>query len=106
MAGEQSKQPVKVTRDELYKKVWETPMSRLAAHYGISGNGLAKTCDRLKIPYPSRGYWARKAAGQTMVKIRLPDPEEGTPIDTKNSPDSNLTRTAQVSPEVFQPALY
>ena len=45
------KQPVTVTREELYRQVWETAMSRLAEQYGISGNGLAKICDRLKVPY-------------------------------------------------------
>jgi hypothetical protein len=45
-------------------------MSRLAADYGISGNGPAKICDRLKIPYPPRGYWAKKAAGQKVVQYR------------------------------------
>lgn len=31
-------------------------MSKLAAEFGVSGNGLAKICDRLKVPYPGRGY--------------------------------------------------
>ena len=49
-------------------------MSRLAAEYGISGNGIAKICDRLNIPYPPRGHWAKKAAGQKVVQYRLPEP--------------------------------
>jgi hypothetical protein len=35
-------QPTKLSREELYAAVWETPMSRLAYQYGISDNGLAK----------------------------------------------------------------
>ena len=46
---------VTVTREELFRQVWEMPMSRLAATYGITGNGLAKICDRITIPYPPRG---------------------------------------------------
>ena len=68
MANEQPKRPVTISREQLYKQVWETPMSRLGVQYGISGNGLAKICDRLSVPYPPRGYWARKAAGQ----VRFP----------------------------------
>src|SRR5690606_11576503 len=49
-------QPRTMTREELYNAVWTTPMSRLAEDYGISGNGLAKICDREDIPYPPRGY--------------------------------------------------
>src|SRR5690349_20673679 len=86
MANEQSKRPITISREQLYKQVWETPMSRLAADYGISGNGLAKICDRLNVPYPPRGYWARKAAGQKVVQLRLPDPADDTPGDVTITP--------------------
>ena len=42
--------PVTLTRDELHKLVWETPMSRLFERFGLSGNGLAKICRRLDVP--------------------------------------------------------
>jgi hypothetical protein len=61
-------------------------MARLAAEYGISGNGLAKICDRLKIPYPPRGYWAKKAAGKAVVEYRLPEPDVGTPLEVTITP--------------------
>lgn len=47
-------------------------MRALALHYGISDVGLAKTCKRLRVPVPGRGYWARKAAGQNVRRIPLP----------------------------------
>lgn len=43
-------QPTVLTREELYSAVWATPMSRLVEDYGISGNGLAKICDRENVP--------------------------------------------------------
>jgi hypothetical protein len=86
MAGEGAKQPVTVTRDHLYSQVWATSMSKLALHYGISGNGLAKICDRLRIPYPPRGYWAKKAAGHKDVQYRLPEPSADTPGEVTISP--------------------
>jgi len=86
MADEQPKRSATVTREDLYKQVWETPMSRLAADYGISGNGLAKICDRLKIPYPPRGYWAKKAAGKKVIEFRLPDAKDDTPTEVTISP--------------------
>ena len=72
----------RVTRDELYELVWQTPMSRLAQEFGVTGNGLAKACDRLDVPYPPRGYWAKKAAGKTVVKYKLPARRDDTPVDT------------------------
>lgn len=96
------KSPTTVSREELYKQVWETPMSRLAQAYGISGNGLAKVCNRLKIPYPPRGYWAKKAAGKKVVQYRLPEREEGTPQSALIKPIPPPAPPPEVPAEVRQ----
>ena len=62
----------KISRSELYKRVWETPVTRLAKEYGLSDVGFAKICKKYDIPRPPRGYWAKKAAGQSMPKKPLP----------------------------------
>ncbi|MBN9304806.1 MAG: hypothetical protein BGO82_11135 [Devosia sp. 67-54] len=72
----------RVTRDELYALVWQKPMSRLAEEFGISGNGLAKICDRMAVPYPPRGYWAKKEAGKPVVTFKLPPRKDGIPEAT------------------------
>lgn len=69
-----------VTREDLYRLVWETPITRLAAGYGITGTGLKKICDRLDVPVPPRGYWARKEAGQPVVQFRLLKAKAGAPL--------------------------
>lgn len=69
----------RVSREELYALVWKTPMSRLAADFGLSGNGLAKICARLDVPVPPRGYWAKKDAGKPVVAYRLPPQKQGVP---------------------------
>ncbi len=68
-----------VTREELYVQVWQTPMSKLAGQYGVSDSGLRKICDRLNVPYPARGYWAKKAAGYNVTTRKLPTQKENTP---------------------------
>jgi hypothetical protein len=72
VSEEQQDKPTIVGREDLYRQVWETPMSRLGAHYGISGNGLKKICDRLQVPYPPRGYWAKQHAGKRVMRSPLP----------------------------------
>ncbi|MBZ5526809.1 MAG: hypothetical protein LAN71_02765 [Acidobacteriia bacterium] len=63
----------KITRAELYEKVWKTPMQKLAAEFGLSDVGLAKLCKRHQIPVPGRGYWARLQFGQKPTRTRLPN---------------------------------
>jgi hypothetical protein len=72
MPDADAKKPVTLSREELYALVWATPISRLAGQYGLSDNGLAKICRRLDVPYPPRGYWARKAAGKKVTQSPLP----------------------------------
>ena len=94
------KLPITLTRDELYAKVWAVPMSRLAEQYGISGNGLAKICDRLAIPYPPRGYWARKAAGKKISQSALPPPAAGKPVQVTITPTVPALPPATLAPEL------
>ncbi len=58
-----------INRKELYKKVWEAPITRLSKEYGLSDVGFAKICRKHNIPRPPRGYWARKAAGYRVKRI-------------------------------------
>jgi hypothetical protein len=63
---------IAMTREELYEKVWSTPMEKLAAEFGFSGRGFAKLCRRHRIPVPARGYWARLQVGQSVRRTPLP----------------------------------
>lgn len=59
-------------RESLYELVWSEPVSKLAPQFGLSGVGFAKMCKRLGVPLPSRGFWARKQAGQSPRRPPLP----------------------------------
>lgn len=69
---EQVASETKLTRGQLYDQVWSTPMVKLAERFGLSDRGLAKLCERHKIPVPGRGYWRRKETGQPMKRHQLP----------------------------------
>jgi len=51
-------------REKLYEEVWNEPVVLVAKRYGISGVALGKTCRKLAVPLPPRGYWARVRAGR------------------------------------------
>jgi len=68
--------PITFNREQLYKEVWETPVSKLSESYGISFSQLKKVCNELNIPTPDSGYWTKVRMGKS-VKIKpLPNSEK------------------------------
>lgn len=51
-----------ISREAVYDAVWSRPLAMASKEFGLSANGLAKLCDRLGIPRPSRSYWATPVA--------------------------------------------
>jgi hypothetical protein len=82
-------------REELYQKVWEKPMLKLAEEYGVSAVALGKTCRKLCVPVPGRGHWAKLAHGhQGVRKTPLPKLDKvpvifRSQIATRKPPSSN-----------------
>jgi hypothetical protein len=66
-------------REELYERVWTTPMHRLAKEFGYSDVGLAKLCEKHNIPRPGLGYWRRIELGQKPNRPPLPVVEQPNP---------------------------
>lgn len=90
------RQAVRLTREELYEKMWSRPALSLAEEFGISGRGLGKICTRLETPVPPRGYWAKLAAGKHVIKIPLPTAKSDVPSEiliqpSPESPEAGLS---------------
>jgi hypothetical protein len=62
-------------RQELYEKVWQSPLRKLAKEYNISDVGVAKVCRKLKIPLPGLGHWTKIVCGHTIPRPPLPEVE-------------------------------
>lgn len=54
-------------REELYRLVWTSPVSEIAARLGVSDVALAKLCRRAGVPIPGRGYWQRTFAPRRSI---------------------------------------
>ena len=67
-----------ILRDELYRRVCDAPLSKVAPELGISATALAALCKAYRIPYPGSGYWTRKSLGLGVELVALP------PIDDPN----------------------
>lgn len=63
MRASQDEKKTILSRRDLYELVWSTPVTKLAEQFGISDRGLAKICERHRVPSPPRGYWAKLDAG-------------------------------------------
>jgi hypothetical protein len=73
------------SRNELYEKVWDRPVTKVAQDYGVSDVAIAKVCRKLKIPLPGRGYWAKKQYGYSVSRKPLPKLKEAIVV-TRNVP--------------------
>lgn len=60
------------SREELYKEVWDEPVSVVAKRYGITDVALRKHLRKLNIPLPPRGYWSKIKAGSRRKPTPLP----------------------------------
>lgn len=78
-----------LSRQELYDLVWSEAMATLAPKFGISDVALKKRCNKLGIPTPGRGYWAKVEAGQSPKRSKLPADTPARPkYKRKTFPDS------------------
>lgn len=66
----------RITRQELYELVWSKPLNHIAKDLGITGNALAKICDRVLVPHPSRGYWSAQESPRREARPALPPAPE------------------------------
>jgi hypothetical protein len=92
---------IKLTREELYKRVWGTPATKLAKEFGMSDVALGKICKKLNIPKPYPGYWQQLAAGRRVHKEPLPPIKQGVPAVTYIYPHAPAAPFQPEDPEVI-----
>lgn len=63
---------VRMTRAELHRLVWESPMTKLAKQFSLSDVALHKICRKHTIPTPPQGHWAKKQHGKPVTDAPLP----------------------------------
>jgi hypothetical protein len=82
---------IKISREDLYEKVWSFPLSKLCKEFNLSDNGLRKICIKHDIPLPNSGYWSKLRFGKKVSKIKLPEKDDTSiiieikPFENKSS---------------------
>lgn len=69
------------SRDEFYDMVWSKPVTHWAKEFGLSDVAIHKICVRNAIPTPPLGWWAKKAAGQSVARAELSQTVAGEPSE-------------------------
>ncbi|RYU94346.1 hypothetical protein [Emticicia agri] len=60
------------TREQLYKELWNIPLSTFTKEYDINYNKLKELCIKLNIPLPKAGHWQQLQFGKDVKQIPLP----------------------------------
>lgn len=64
-----------ISREELYKEIWEISLTGVAKKYDLNYSKLASTCKEYNIPYPTSAYWTKKKMGLDIKDDIIPLPE-------------------------------
>jgi hypothetical protein len=92
---------VKLTREELYRQVWEKPTTHLAKEFGISDVAVGKICKKLDVPKPPLGYWRQvEVGGVAQNPPPLPPPKRGVPAFVVITPNPARNSDISKDPEV------
>jgi hypothetical protein len=92
----------KLSREQLYEKVWTTSGVQLSKELGVSDVAIAKCCLKLNIPRPPRGYWAKIEAGQRPKRPSLPPTAEQAFVQEALKPVGKVLELPKDS-EAFRP---
>lgn len=95
----------RISREDLYQRIWSTPFVRVAKELGYSYPELVVICARLNLPRPTGGYWHRLAHGGASEQVPLPTAAPGTPAEVPLGPRLLNTDAAPPEPpQADQPA--
>lgn len=88
---------MQISRSDLYERVWTSPLKKLAAEFGISDVGLAKSCRRHAIPTPPMGHWTSVEHGKGYPRLPLPAAPHGDTVTFSEELSRTLRSAAKVA---------
>lgn len=72
---------MKISRTDLYNKIWAIGISKTAIELRVPYNKLKSACIKHNIPLPTQSYWGRLHIGKEIpTKTPLPNSENDTVI--------------------------
>lgn len=87
-------EPKKITREDLYERIWKLPATKLSKELGISDVALAKICRKLQVPRPGSGHWRLVQLGWKVEQPPLLMLPEGIAREAIIDPEPHRRRKA------------
>src|SRR5215472_7921054 len=76
-----SREPIRITREELHRLVWTKSLRRIWTELGTSYVELVKACRVMDVPRPLSGHWERLRLGEVMEQVPLPEAQAGVAVE-------------------------
>ena len=76
-----SDQAKKISRHELYERVWKATLKKVAEELGTTYAELSRVCDELNVPKPAHGHWQRLQLDLPVEVFPLPEPTPGMALE-------------------------
>lgn len=92
-----------VTREKLYEEIWAEPITKVSKHYGVSDSFLVRVLQRMNVPRPPMGYWAKLAVGKILPRPPLPEAGPGDELEWLRNGEPRKRRTTPCAPDSSQP---
>ena len=61
-----------LTREELYERIWEAPMTAIAQPLSIPAGKLTEYALEMAVPRPPSGYWTKRRSDKAVLRPPLP----------------------------------
>src|SRR5512141_1562300 len=91
---------VVIKREELYERIWQTPAKHLAKEYQVSATALWTICQKLRVPKPAPGYWAKIRHGKNPRRPPLPSLGSEDRSEFVHIVDEDRQRPTVIDPEI------
>ncbi|MDF2800661.1 MAG: hypothetical protein K0S61_564 [Anaerocolumna sp.] len=88
---------IRISRELLYKEIWEISVSGVAKKYNVPYAELLRLCKEIEIPTPQSGYWTKLSFGKSVERIPLP---ESSPMEVILPINVELKRSKRSSTSV------
>lgn len=85
---------IKISRELLYKEIWEISASGVAKKYNVPYAELLRLCKEIEIPIPPSGYWTKLSFGKPVSKTPLPESSHSEVLLPINSIPKHLKHSS------------